>query len=222
MGTVMRVSQRTARHSAALVLLAALAVGGCGGDGGDEGAPSNRSTAPSTGGEALEPVVDQDFPDPDILLVDGTYYAYATQPGDGSVNVQMATSTDLKTWEVQVQDPLPELPDWATNGRTWAPEVTQGPDGYLMYMTARSKDPDLQCIGVATSTSPAGPFHPVGDDPLVCPEDEGGAIDAASYVEPDGKRYLLWKNDGNCCGKDTWLHLQPLSADGLKLTGPPV
>jgi arabinan endo-1,5-alpha-L-arabinosidase len=209
-----------ARH--ALVLLAlvlAIAMSACGGD---EGTPSSRSTAPSTAAEALEPVLDQDFPDPDILLVDGTYYAYATQPGDGSVNVQVATSTDLTSWDVQVQDPLPELPAWATNGRTWAPEVTKGPDGFLMYMTARSKDPDLQCIGVARSTSPAGPFRPIGDEPLVCPEDDGGAIDAASYVEPDGKRYLLWKNDGNCCGKDTWLHLQSLSADGLKLTGPPV
>ncbi len=134
----------------------------------------------------------------------------------------MATSTDLKTWDVQVQDPLPELPAWATNGHTWAPDVTAGPDGYLMYLTARSVVPALQCIGVARSTSPTGPFRPVGDEPLICPEDEGGAIDAASYVEPDGKRYLLWKNDGNCCGKDTWLNLQPLSADGLKLTGPPV
>ena len=211
-----------ARPAIALLVLA-LTVGlsACG-DGGDEGAPPSRSTAPSTGGDAPQPVLDQDFPDPDILLVDGTYYAYATQPADESANVQMATSTDLATWEVQVQDPLPELPGWATNGRTWAPEVTAAPGGFLMYMTARSVDPDLQCIGVARSTSPTGPFRPVGDKPLICPEDQGGAIDAASYVEPDGKRYLLWKNDGNCCGKDTWLHLQPLSADGLKLTGPPV
>ena len=211
-------SQRTARHASALVLLAALATGGCGGDDGTA-APTPGESSGST---ALAPVLDQDFPDPDVLLVDGTYYAYATQPGDGSVNVQLATSTDLKHWEVQVQDPLPELPDWATNKHTWAPDVTAGPDGYLMYVTARSVVPALQCIGVARSTSPAGPFRPVGDEPLICPRDEGGAIDAASYVEPDGKRYLLWKNDGNCCGKDTWLSLQPLSTDGLKVMGPPV
>ena len=206
-----------------LALSLTLGLTACGDDG-DSGAASPSSNTSSSGGEAsgATPVLDQDFPDPDILRVDGTYYAYATQPADESVNVQMATSTDLETWEVQAQDPLPELPAWATNGRTWAPEVTSGPNGFLMYMTARSVDPDLQCIGVATSTSPTGPFRPVGDKPLICPEGEGGAIDAASYVEPDGKRYLLWKNDGNCCGKDTWLHLQPLSDDGLRLTGPPV
>jgi hypothetical protein len=38
----------------------------------------------------------------------------------------------------------------------------------------------------------------------------------------DGARYLLWKNDGNCCGQDTWLHLQRVSADGLALAGPAV
>jgi beta-xylosidase len=212
------VSQRTARPAAVLALLAALVVGGCGGDEGTA-APTRGE---SSGATALAPVLDQDFPDPDILLVDGTYYAYATQSQDGSVNVQMATSTDLETWEIQAQDPLPELPAWATGDHTWAPDVTAVPGGFVLYMTARSVDPAMQCIGVARSTSPTGPFRPVGDEPLICPEKDGGAIDAASYVETDGERYLLWKNDGNCCGKDTWLHLQPLSADGLKLAGPPV
>ena len=200
------------------VLLAALLLGGCGG--GDTGVQPRAGDSATSPAAVPVPVLDQDFPDPDVLLVDGTYYAYATQPGDGSVNVQMATSTDLQSWEAQVQDPLPELPSWATNDRTWAPEVTAGPDGYLMYFTAHNVDPDLQCIGVATSASPAGPFRPVGDEPLVCPAAQGGAIDAASFVEPGGARYLLWKNDGNCCGQDTWLQLQPLSADGLRLTGP--
>ncbi|WP_327344559.1 family 43 glycosylhydrolase [Streptomyces europaeiscabiei] len=37
-------------------------------------------------------------------------------------------------------------------------------------------------------------------------------------------RYILWKNDGNCChlGKDTWLHLQPTSWDGTHVTGDPI
>lgn len=53
---------------------------------------------------------------------------------------------------------------------------------------------------------------------LVCPQDEGGAIDAATFLDEDGTRYLLWKNDGNCCGLDTWLQIAPLSPDGLSLT----
>jgi hypothetical protein len=37
--------------------------------------------------------------------------------------------------------------------------------------------------------------------------------------EPLPGLYLLWKNDGNCCGKDTYLYSQRLADDGLSLTG---
>jgi beta-xylosidase len=210
-----------------LVLLwVAVALVGCGGaDDGGSGAGS--SAAASSSPAASDPaeqgtvVLDQDFPDPDVLRVEDTFYAYATQPGDGSANISMATSTDLRSWEPAVMDPLPELPSWATTGRTWAPDVSEVRGGFVMYFTAHSIDPDLQCIGVARSEQATGPFRPAGERPLICPAGRGGAIDAASFVDDDGKRYLLWKNDGNCCGKDTWLHIQPVSPDGLRLTGPP-
>ena len=182
--------------------------------------PDNAGTSTAQPDDSA-PVIDQDFPDPDILRVGDTYYAYATQTSNGARNVQVATSEDLQSWQVQRTDALPQLPAWATNGRTWAPDVAAVDGGYVMYLTAHSADPDMQCIGVAVSSDPMGPFAPVGTKPLVCPAAAGGAIDAASYVEPDGARYLLWKNDGNCCGQDTWLHLQRLSADGLRTDGQP-
>jgi len=89
----------------------------------------------------------------------------------------------------------------------------------VMYFTAASKSPSFQCIGVATATSPEGPFVAVGSAPIVCPENEGGAIDPSTFVDDDGTPYLLWKNDGNCCGLDTWLQLAELSADGTTLVG---
>ena len=107
-------------------------------------------------------------------------------------------------------------------GKTWAPEVTQfGPDSFVMYTTTTNFEPTLQCIAAATADSPEGPFEVAGDAMLVCPKDEGGAIDASTFTDDDGTRYLLWKNDGNCCGLDTWLYGQPLSDDGLSLTGEP-
>ena len=51
-----------------------------------------------------------------------------------------------------------------------------------------------------------------------CPEDEGGAIDASTFVDSNGL-HLVWKNDGNCCGLDTWISTAPLSADGLSIAG---
>ncbi len=206
--------------AAVLAVAVVGSIGACS-DADQPAAPSGTTSPTSpTSDTAPTPVIDQDFPDPDVLRVGDTYYAYATQNGSGSRNVQLATSTDLRTWTVSRTDPLPELPSWATNGRTWAPDVSAVGDGFVMYVTAHGVDPDVQCIGVATATSPEGPFRPVGRDPLVCPVAAGGAIDPASHVEPDGSRWLLWKNDGNCCGRDTWLHLQRLTADGLRTAGP--
>jgi arabinan endo-1,5-alpha-L-arabinosidase len=164
-------------------------------------------------------VIDQDFPDPDIVKVGQTYYAYATNAA--GINVQSATSSDLTHWNVSSADVLPQLPAWALPGKTWAPDVSEvSPGHFVLYFVAASADPPLQCIGVATSASAGGPFVPVGDLPMVCQEHEGGSIDPSSFVDEDGTRYLLWKNDGNCCGLDTWLQLAQLSPDGQRLEGP--
>ncbi len=202
--------------AAGSVLLAA-----CAGGSGEADDAGPGSPAPSDDAAAAEvnPVLDDDFPDPDLLEVDGTYYAYATN-GNNS-NVRVATSEDLETWEEQ-PDVLPQLPPWVIEGKTWAPEVTEiAPGSYALYFTATNFRPTLQCIGVATASDPLGPFTVVGEGMLVCPEDEGGAIDASTFLDQDGTRYLLWKNDGNCCGLDTWLQMAPLSADGLTLTAAP-
>ncbi|GGW03204.1 hypothetical protein GCM10010230_37840 [Streptomyces narbonensis] len=168
------------------------------------------------------PVLDQDFADPDVVRVGRVYHAYATNAHGR--NIQHATSTDLVRWTVDATDVLPEVGAWVTldpPGHVWAPEVFDNGDGFTLHYTARDRAGGRQCIGVALADSPGGPFRPAGDGPLVCPTDQGGAIDASSYTE-DGVRHLLWKSDGNCCGLDTWLHLQPVSWDGTRVTGAPV
>jgi arabinan endo-1,5-alpha-L-arabinosidase len=198
---------------------AAVVLTGCGGGGSDDpDADAGSSAAQESAAGMTNPVIDQDFPDPDVLEVDGTYYAYATNGQNR--NVQVASSTDLATWEVLGDDALPDLPPWVVPGKTWAPEVTQLDDGsFVMYTTTTNFDPTFQCIAVATADVPEGPFEVQGDGMLVCPDEQGGAIDASTFLDQDGTRYLLWKNDGNCCGKDTWLHIAPLSDDGLTLAG---
>ena len=199
----------------AVAVVAAVLVAGCGSES-PSGSAEPSATA-ETSAAAEGPAIDRDFPDPDVLEVDGTYYAYATNGLNR--NVQVATSTDLETWEVLSEDALPTLPNWIIEGKTWAPEVTQIGSTFVMYPTATNFEPTFQCIAVATADSPEGPFEIVGDEMLICPEDEGGAIDASTFLDEDGTRYLLWKNDGNCCGKDTWLYIAPLSDDGLSLAG---
>ncbi|WP_282701731.1 family 43 glycosylhydrolase [Streptomyces sp. CC219B] len=168
-------------------------------------------------------VLDHDFADPDVVRSGGVFHAYATH--SGGRHVQHATSRDLRHWTLDDSDLLPTPGAWAAPrpDLVWAPEVFDHGDGFTLQYTARDRASDRQCIGVARSASPNGPFRPVGDTPLICPAQEGGAIDAATYTE-GGQRYILWKNDGNCChlGKDTWLHLQPTSWDGTRVTGDPV
>jgi len=187
----------------------ALAMGSCG----QEGTPSiQRAT------EFRNPVIASDFPDPSILKVGSTYYAYATT--DANDNLQAARSTDLVHW-TRLPDPLPHLPNWhpSTKGYTWAPEVVQIGAGFVMYYTARLAEIGRQCISVASGSDPAGPFADRRSQPLVCQRDLGGSIDPSRFVDADGTAFLIWKNDGNCCGLPTEIWAQRLSDDGLSLKG---
>ncbi len=164
-------------------------------------------------------LIDQDFADPDVVEGDGGYVAFATE--NQGANVQFATSSDLASWDVSTDDALPVLPAWASAGRTWAPDVSQRADGsFVMYFSAEHAASGRQCIGSATSDSLTGPYVAVGAEPMICPLEEGGAIDPAAFVDEDGSRFLLWKNDGNCCELDTWIQIAPVSADGTQLAGP--
>ena len=156
------------------------------------------------------PVLNADFPDPFVLEVGGTYYAYATN-GNGS-NVQTATSKDLVHWTLG-KDALPKLGRWDFPGNTWAPEVLARGDGsYVLYYTASS---GTQCIGRAVAGRPQGPFVDTFGGPLVCQKADGGSID------PDPSNgYLYWKNDGNSIGRPAQIWAQRLSPDGLRLVGP--
>ncbi len=184
---------------------------------------SSAASASLPPGTFRNPVLAADFPDPFVLRDGDTYYAYATT--DAAQHLQLARSADLVTWE-PLHDPLPKLPAWSS-GDTWAPEVAKTSAGYVLYYTARDPDakrPDgsgSQCVTRATSASPEGPFVDDSQAPLVCQPELGGSIDATYFRDDDGSAWLAWKNDGNCCGLPTRFFIQPLTADGLSLTGKP-
>lgn len=176
------------------------------------------------------PVLAANFPDPFVLPVAGRYYAYATN-GDG-VNVPMAFSGDLRTWNLLAvpgnpdafHDAMPALPAWAREGRTWAPEVIRIGDRFVLYFTAHHGSRDQQCVGAAVAADPRGPFVPQGEEPLVCQHRLGGTIDASPFRDADGQLYLYFKNDGNhrSARAATQLWGQRLAPDGLGLAGEPV
>ena len=175
------------------------------------------------------PVFETNFPDPFILPHGSEFLAYATNAERGQANVQMARSPNLVDWTFvreggELHDAMPDLPPWAREGWTWAPEVIRAGERYLLYFTAKERRSDLQCVGVAEGADPLGPFTSSATEPLVCQREIGGTIDPNVFVDGDGQMYLYFKNDGNHPDfrRETEIFVQRLSPDGLALAGEPV
>ena len=179
------------------------------------GVISAGGVASAASGTFQTPAYPGDFPDPTVILVGATYWAYAT--GSGGTNLQVMSSPDLKSWSPP-SDPLPTLPAWASPGLTWAPDVVEIEGSFVMYYTVRDPALGMQCISVATATSPGGPFSDRSTGPLICQTGDGGSIDPTPYVDlSSGNRYLIWKSDDNSIGKTTHIWGQALAPGGLSV-----
>ncbi|QNN68155.1 family 43 glycosylhydrolase [Sphingomonas lutea] len=166
-------------------------------------------------GTYANPILDEDFPDPSVLLApDGFYYAYATQTKrQGAwVNIQVARSRDLVHWQ-HLGDAFPDRPGWARETQDfWAPYVVRDGDRYVMYYSATPDVCDVpergHCLAIATATSPSGPFVDAGMPLLLGLGFE--YIDPMVLDDPaSGKRYLYWGSGFQP------IRVQELSADGL-------
>jgi beta-xylosidase len=166
-------------------------------------------------------VITEDMPDPFVLDTGDTYYLYSTS--SAGVVYPYAVSRDLVRWASRGSS-MPTIPAWALD-RFWAPEVTKTSAGYSMYFTAQAANitrPDgqgAQCVGVAVSQSPDGPFVASGTEPLVCQAEQGGTIDASVVRDTDDSLWLIYKNDGNCCSLPVRFFMRRMSEDGLTFAG---
>ncbi len=171
-------------------------------------------TAPPAGADNWTPVHPGDFPDPSVLSYGGAYYAFATQnfaAPSQTINIQVSTSADGVNWTPTGLDALPRVGSWAVAGETWAPSVAYDStdDDFVMYYTAtENSQPGDQCIGMATSTDPLGPYVDGNPYPIVCQDDSygppntvggngGGSIDPDIFTDFSGNSWLIWKSDGN-------------------------
>jgi beta-xylosidase len=172
----------------------------------------------------IQPAIPHDFPDPAVLVVGGTYYAYSTasQYGTRIFHVPVESSTSLTSGWSHARDAMPTLPPWvadtpAGESSVWAPAIARrGHDGFLLYFTARSASQNAQCIGVALSSSAEGPFHSVRSKPLVCRPEDGDAIDPKPFTDTDGRHYLLYSASQ---GGNATIWLQETDAEGTKTIG---
>ncbi len=146
----------------------------------------------------INPVLDQDFPDPTVIRAEGKYYAYATNTVINGqwVHIQVASSTDLQHWKIE-GDALPQKPSWASRD-FWAPHVLYDPSlkKYVLFYSGESNDEQTgKCLGVAFADKPDGPFTDKGS-PLIC----GNSfinIDPMAIIDPKSGRKLLYWGSGH-------------------------
>ena len=218
---------------------------------------------PATGAQAIPPghylnpvytgPVGGGFADPMVLDVGGrheSYWAYAT----GGLFL-VAHSTDLVNWtdEGAAMTSRPEWTDQGGEWNPWAPSVIErdepcpdADDGpcFVMFFVSVNREvtPNVNCIGVATSPTPGGPFTDQGileDEeesrdqsgrPLGCGDDRGYSnIDPAPFVDTDGTPYLYLSTGHQClngeppnavCDWNRELSVIPLAEDMLSAIGP--
>jgi beta-xylosidase len=176
------------------------------------------------------------FPDPSVIVVDGTAYAYGSPTGGAYLPVM--TSTDMVSWTARpayrlpgrdrndpfFNDAFPNPATWSPDRgsgnlskEVWAPGVAKVGARYVAFYAARVRlDRDRFCISVATSDSPIGPFDDNSAGPLVCDVqgDPNGSIDPQPLVDADGTAYLIWKSEGVPGSKPTRIWSQRLDAAG--------
>ena len=157
------------------------------------------------------PVLPGDYPDPSVIRVGREYWATATTSQWAPI-FPLLHSTDLVNWRL-VGSVFHTPPSWSA-GSYWAPEISEDGGRFFVYYTARKRNGPL-CVAVADAARPQGPYTDRG--PLVC--QEVGSIDAAPVRDENGRRYLVWKEDGNSRKLPTPLWAQPMSDDGRTLVG---
>lgn len=161
----------------------------------------------------VNPVLPGDHPDPSVIRAGGQYWATATTSRWAPI-FPLLVSSDLIRWTT-VGAVFPTRPAWAATD-FWAPEISSYRGRYHVFYTARKRGGPL-CVASASADLPGGPY--VDNGPLVC--QDAGSIDAFPVVDEHGKRYLIWKEDGNSRELPTPLWAQPLSDDGKRLLETP-
>lgn len=172
-----------------------------GGKPGGAGGTNTGGTAVSTDptiGAIKNPVIKGYWADPQVALFGGKFYIYPTTDGIanwGATVFHAFSSTDLASWKDEGI-----ILDLATIGwgktNAWAPGITVKNGTYYYYFCAAKQ------IGVATSTSPTGPFKDALGKPLVTAGQYGGqSIDPYVFDDDDGRSYLFFGN-GNANGAE--------------------
>lgn len=170
--------------------------------------------------------------DPGVIQPGGHFRVFTTGTGAPGYRSTTSAAAPYEKLDVVLKNPGDLTDYWFSNMSVWAPDVLNAGSGrYVLYFSGLSKrlGGTNRCIGIATSTSPDGPYTP-STRPIVCPgsqhtgvdpvpgriqADATGVIDAAPFTDAAGNRFLTYKTQG----RPSSLRMVPISDDGLSATG---
>ncbi len=184
------------------------------------------------------------FPDPFVLDNGGThsdYWAFGT-----GARFPLLHSPDLVHWTAK-GTAMTTTPTWVSTGdwHPWSPSVLQigqpcpgATTGgcYVMYYVGLNASLNRNCVAVATSPTPEGPYTdqgplalhraPTGSSPIGCGDSSGaGNIDPSPFVDSSsGNAYLYVSTDyacsgGTSCTLKPTISVIPLTSDFLEASG---
>lgn len=144
--------------------------------------------------------------DPSVKKFGDYYYCYSTDVGFGTAvpaGLQIRKSKDLVEWKYVgwVFTALPakgakfiQDAGGTAFGALWAPYVLKAGSEYRLYYSLSSAKPRLSVIGLATASSPEGPW--VEKDIVVTSKDNStvqtNAIDPTVVTTPSGDQYVYY------------------------------
>ncbi|MBK1882872.1 family 43 glycosylhydrolase [Luteolibacter pohnpeiensis] len=134
--------------------------------------------------------------DPDVALIDGKFWLYATR-GKGGENFLAFESRDLTRWKEHgpILD-FKDIPWIAEDGRSshgpWAPCIFEDGKRFYFYYSVGPQDPAHPSrIGVAVGRSPKGPFKDSGKA-LITGGKDFEAIDPMVFKDPKSGKFFLY------------------------------
>jgi arabinan endo-1,5-alpha-L-arabinosidase len=143
--------------------------------------------------------------DPSIFKDGEWYYCYSTDVAYGTnvrAGIQIRKSKDLVEWQFAgwVFNDIPTLgknyiksQGGTPNDGLWAPYILKHGNEYRLYYSLASNASRVSCIGLATASSPAGPWTEKG---LVVVSTDGyagtNAIDPTVVTTPTGDQWMVY------------------------------
>lgn len=167
---------------------------------------SNATWGDQGNGTYINPILNSDYSDPDVIRVGDKYYMVASD--FHFIGMQVLESEDLVNWKLisKVYDRF-DFPEWEKNqryaGGSWAPSIRYHDGKFWVFFCT----PD-EGLFMTTATDPEGPWEPLHlvkavekwEDPCPLWDDDGQAYLGRSRhgagpiiihkMSPDGKQLL--------------------------------